>query len=433
MDNIGEKQEDEANQTEGERLFLALLSLAGTNLEELSSAGQYENLKAQLEIVSNRLSQQIFKYWTQNRDLKVEFDYREALEDDVEPFNKGHVFHLRVENQRHRVTVGFDDRSAGFVWFFSFLTWFSQMEKLFGDQLIILLDEPGLSLHGRAQGDLLRYMKEQLLPKYQVLYTTHSPFMIDVDNILGVRTVEDVVGKTGESMGTKVGDRVLSADADTLFPLRAALGYDLTQSLFVGEHSLLVEGPSDLLFLRWASRQLVARDKDGLDPRWTVTPVGGIDKIGTFNALFSANALHVAVLTDLHTGDKRKVEQLRNSGLLEAGHVFTADQFIEQTEADIEDLLGRGIYTALVNRCYKLKGPKRLPNSRPDDAPTLVLEEVKRHFQIVATEVLEFDHLSPAIYLLEHESEFANFPGLEDVLGRFEKLFHMVNSLLPST
>ena len=432
VEDIAQKESDEASQTEGERLFLALLALAGTNVEELSSAGQYENLKAKLEIVSNRLSQQIFEYWTQSRDLKVEFDFREALQGDPEPFNSGHVFNLRVENQRHRVTVGFDERSTGFVWFFSFLVWFSQMERIYGDNLVILLDEPGLSLHGKAQGDLLRYMKDKLLPKYQVIYSTHSPFMIDVDNILSVRTVEDVIREGSESAGTKVGDRVLSSDADTLFPLRAALGYDITQSLFVGEHSLLVEGPSDLLFLRWASRQLTARTRTGLDPRWTITPVGGIDKVGSFNALFAANALHVAVLTDFHEGDKGKVERLRESGLLEAGHVFSVDEFTGQDEADIEDLLGRKLYTDLVNQCYELDESVRLPDSRPDDAPVLALEEVKRHFRTVAVEGREFDHLSPAVYLVEHENDFANSEGLTEVLGRFARLFERINRLLPA-
>ncbi len=430
VENIANKQSAEASQTEGERLFLALLALAGTDIEELSLAENYEDLKAKLEIVSNQLSREIFAYWTQNRDLQVEFDYREALPGDEEPFNSGHVFNLRIANRRHGVTVGFDERSTGFVWFFSFLVWFSQMEQKYGDKLIILLDEPGLSLHGKAQGDLLRYIKEKLLTKYQVLYTTHSPFMIDTDNILSVRTVEDVVTNVGP-IGTKVGDKVLSADADTLFPLRAALGYDITQSLFVGEHSLLVEGSSDLLFLRWFSRQLTVKGRAGLDSRWTVTPVGGIDKLGSFNALFGANELHVAILTDFHSGDKRKVRELGESGLLQAGHVFSANQFTDLNEADIEDMLGRNLYINLVNRCYALTGKEGLPAVRPDDASTLVLEEVKQHFRTVATSGPEFDHLSPAVYLVEHESDFSDAEGLEDALDRFEKLFQSINALLP--
>jgi predicted ATPase len=40
-----------------------------------------------------------------------------------------------------------------------------------------LLDEPGLTLHGKAQADLLRYIEQRLLPDHQVIYSTHSPFM----------------------------------------------------------------------------------------------------------------------------------------------------------------------------------------------------------------------------------------------------------------
>ena len=430
-EQIKVRAQNEEEQTEGDRLFLALVALAGTDVEELTTAERYENLVATLESVSNRLSAEIFEYWSQNRDLQVEFDYREALPQDPPPFNQGHVFNLRVRNLRHGVTVGFDERSAGFVWFFSFLVWFSQMERTYGNKLIILLDEPGLSLHGKAQEDLLRYIKEKLLPQYQVIYTTHSPFMIDVDNILSVRTVEDTVTKNGTLLGTKVGGKVLSADADTLFPLRAALGYDVTQSLFIGEHSLLVEGPSDMLFLRWFSRQLTAKGRIGLDPRWTVTPVGGIDKLGSFTALFAGNELHVAILTDFHSGDKKKVRELEESDLLEAGHLFSATRFVEQDEADVEDMVGRAFYADIVNRCYELDEHKRLPVVRPDGAPLLVVKEVEDHFRTVATDGREFDHLSPAIYLVEHESTFSDADGLGAALDRFERLFQSVNALLP--
>ena len=104
------------------------------------------------------------------------------------------------------------------------------MQREHGDNLVVLLDEPGLSLHGKAQYDLLRFMREELMPKYQVLYTTHSPFMIEANNLLSCRTVEDVVTKDDEVLGTKVGSDILSTDSDTLFPLQAALGYDITQA-----------------------------------------------------------------------------------------------------------------------------------------------------------------------------------------------------------
>mgnify|MGYP002039314427 FL=1 len=84
------------------------------------------------------------------------------------------------------------ERSAGFVWFFSFLSQFKQMRKR-NPGAIILLDEPGLTLHGKAQADLLRYIIERLLPDHQVIYSTHSPFMVPADRLADVRVVEDVV------------------------------------------------------------------------------------------------------------------------------------------------------------------------------------------------------------------------------------------------
>jgi predicted ATPase len=171
-----------------ERVFLALLDLAGTNIDALTTVQQTEQLYMQMEAISNQLTDEIFEYRSTNAHLSV---------------NSGLVFHTRVENQRHRATVDFDERSSGFIWFFSFLVWFSQVKKNYGQNLMLLLDEPGVSLHGKAQADLLRYFNEKLRTKYQMIYTTHSPFMVDSDYLLSVRTVEDrMSGKT--ILGTKV-------------------------------------------------------------------------------------------------------------------------------------------------------------------------------------------------------------------------------------
>jgi energy-coupling factor transporter ATP-binding protein EcfA2 len=430
VEDLITRRDDDEELTEEDRIFLALLDLAGTSLEEIRDEELSEAVIAKLEGVSSFISKAIFKYWSQNKYLKVRFAYHEGRSGDPAPFNAGHVFETRVENTRHDMTVRFDERSAGFVWFFSFLVWFSQMQSEYGDKLVILLDEPGLSLHGTAQADLLRYIKEQLLPKYQVIYTTHSPFMIDASDLFTVRTVEDVL-KDDEILGTKVGDEVLSSDADTIFPLRAVLGYDLTQSLFVGEHTLLVEGPSDLLYLTWASNELRSKGQTGLDPRWTITPTGGIDKIGSFVALFGGNRLHVAVLTDYHAGDKVKVRTLRDSEILRAGHVFSAEAFTGTAEADVEDMLGRDLYLALVATCYGLSKKDRFAATKPADASDLVAKEASEHMLTVAATLPQFDHFAPAAYLVANWGELkGTLPGVDDALARFEEFFKQVNALL---
>lgn len=425
------KKRNENRLESKDRVFLALLDLAGTSLDKVNQITQYEELKAEMEAVSNRISHEIFDYWSQNSHLEVNCDFSRALEGDPAPYNTGIIFRIRIKNNRHKVTLSFDERSAGFVWFFSFLVWFSQLKKVYGENLIILLDEPGLTLHGKAQADLLRYINDKLKPYYQVIYTTHSPFMIDPDNFLGIRTVEDVISERG-FQGTKVGDRVFSTDADTIFPLQAALGYEITQTLFIGKHVLLVEGPSDLLYLKWFSNELHNLGRAYLDPRWIITPCGGIDKIGSFNALFGGNRLDVAILTDFSEGQKKKIRDLRESSLLKKGHVFSAEMYANQDEADIEDIIGRSFYVALINRCYSLKDLYAIPREKPTDAPIRVLKEVEKHFSLLPDEMFpEFDHYKPSSFLIENTADLRPIlPDYDQTLDRFEKLFCDINCLL---
>lgn len=415
----------------GGPVFMSLLSMVGLSLDELANATAWEPLIARLESVAARTSRNIFKYWSQNKSLKVRFFPHAGLPNDPPPFNTGNVFETRIENTRHDATIVLDERSTGFIWFFSFLVWFSEVQKNYGDNLIVLLDEPGLTLHAKAQNDLLRFIRDELLPKYQVVYTTHSPFMVDPADVRSARTVQDVDGPDEEVLGTKVGDQVLSADGDTLFPLRAALGYDISQTLFVGEHTLLVEGPSDLLYLQWASSQLAAARRTPLDLRWTITPCGGIAKVQSFLALFGGNNLHVAVLTDRGQGDKAKVRSLRESELLRDGHVFTADEYSEHPEAcegDTEDILGGAAYSALVNAAYGLKGVHRV--SAPAKGSTArVVPAVDEHFRTLPATVEEFNHFTPAGYLIGHPDTI-NGTSRDAALDRFERLFDALNRLL---
>jgi hypothetical protein len=413
-----------------EKIFLAFLETANTNPKEIAEIGYFDRLKAKLQAVSSRISREIFEYWSQNRHLKVDFSFDAARPNDPVPFNSGYIFRTLIENTKHGASVNFDKRSKGFVWFFSFLIWFSRIKSNYGNNLIILLDEPGINLHGRAQLDLLRYITDKLTPNYQVIYTTHSPFMINPSNLLDVRLVEDVVTKEDKILGTKVTDEVLTNDRETIFPLQAALGYDITQSLFIGENCLLVEGPSDLLYINWISQELKARKRTGLSSKWTITPVGGIDKIGSFISLFGGNKINVAVLTDFQKGHKNKIRQLKESDLLKKGQVFSAEMFINQNEADTEDLFGRELYLTLINQAYSLPKKYQLDITT---APTevRVVEEVSKYFATLPSTINEYDHYLPAKWLTEHGSEFLNtFTNVDFALNNFEKVFKTLNALI---
>ena len=145
----------------GQRLFMEFLEYAGVPLSEILGVATYETFNAKIQAASNNITDQILEYWAQNPDLSVKVDIDAARTGDRPPLNTGTVARARIYNNLHRVDTPFSERSAGFVWFFSFLVKFAQV-KSEGRPVILLLDEPGLTLHGKAQGDLLRYFDEKL-------------------------------------------------------------------------------------------------------------------------------------------------------------------------------------------------------------------------------------------------------------------------------
>jgi hypothetical protein len=425
-------------------VFLDFLSFAGTTLEEILAANTYESLNARCEAASSKITRQVFEYWKQNRFLAIEVRVTKAEPADPAPFNEGVIVRARVKNKVHEVTVPFSERSAGFVWFFSFLVKFAQVQKSPGE-VLLLLDEPGLSLHGKAQADLLRYFAEKLEPKHQVIYSTHSPFMVAPDRLLSVRIVEDVVKEPEPqsfvSEGTKVKEDVLAVDAggdpDSLFPLQGALGYEVSQSLFVGAHTLLVEGPSDILYLQALSNELKRRKRTCLDPRWTLCPSGGIDKIQPFVSLFAGNRLHVAVLTDQGPNDKGKLERLRKSDVLRAGHVLSVAEFTGKAEADIEDLFEPELFVSITNAAYALPKKHALTVASLDAAdqstPRLV-KKAEAAFRVLPDSVPTYDHFTPAAWLLRNlETLQGTDDAVSRTLDRAEAAFQALNALLPKT
>lgn len=334
-----------------EETFLALLSTVDADLDDLENT-HYEALKRELEGAANGITDDVMQFWSQNKDLEVEIDVAQADPDADPPLNVGPLVHVRIRNPRHRVTVPFDERSRGFVWFFSFFAYFSDIEVDEDRATIILLDEPGLNLHATAQGDFLRFIEERLANEqgHQVIYTTHSPFLIDPHHIERVRTVTDV-----DNEGTKVSSEVFKTDRETVFPLQGALGYDLAQTLFVGPDCLLVEGPSDMLYLQLLSQACEATGKSTLDDRWTITPVGGADKVSTFVSLLGSNQLNTAVVMDANSKDKARVEGLQSNGYLGKKSLILISEITGTADSDIEDLFSPSFYLELVNGAYGTK------------------------------------------------------------------------------
>ena len=408
---------------ESEKTFLALLATVDADLADFETAN-FERLTRELEGAANGITDKVFEYWTQNKELRLEIRVSSADPADEPPLDQGPIVNVRIYNPRHRVSVPFDERSRGFVWFFSFFAYFSDIEQQDGRRTVLLLDEPGLALHATAQGDFLRFIDGELAPTHQVLYSTHSPFLVKPDRFDRVRTVQDVDGK-----GTQVSADVFRTDSETVFPLQTALGYELAQTLFVGPDCLLVEGPSDMLYLQILSQATEAAGLAGLDPRWVVTPVGGADKLGTFVSLLGANQLNVAALIDSNPKDKQRIAALQANGHLKGRALIELSEVTGTDEADIEDILDPAFYLALVNAAYKVDLPKPLkPGDLKSKAPRITAR-IEQHLRDNDIANGKLNHYRPAAHLLREQTDLV--PKIDkDTLQRAEALFKRLNSLL---
>lgn len=410
--------------------LLGLISLAGIDLKTLTDASRTQDLKNKLEGAGNRLSRKVLKYWSQNKHVRMRVDARPGQPGDPEGMKQGTNIWADIYDSRHEVSTNLGTRSRGFVWFFSFLAWYSRVQKEHkGEDIILLLDEPGLFLHGRAQEDLLRYFGEELQGKHQVLYTTHSPFMVDATDFQRIRIVQDKGIDSDEVLnrdedGTKIVTDVLEASDDSLFPLQGALGYDIHQTLFVGKNCLVVEGVSDLLYIQTMSGVLGRAGREALSENWVVTPVGGIDKVPTFVALLgSQKKLNIATLIDFQNRDKQTIENLYKKRILSKKHVYTYADFTGGKEADAEDMFDLDFYLELVNGEFGAELGTPINASDITGKQPRVVVRLEKHLGN------SFNHFRPARYFVENISHIeARIPS--QALDRFEEAFRSLNKLL---
>lgn len=410
----------------------ALLDLADINIQDLIEAEDFEEFIAELEATEALISDTLFQYWSANKNLNIEFkiDKREATEkrnirnsynqttvEDIKIVE--HILDIRVKNSKTRVSLPLQNRSKGFNWFFSFLVWFNKIQTDSNSQYILLLDEPGLNLHATAQSDLLGFL-ESLTNKYQIIYTTHSPFMVETTKLNRVRTV------FSDSDSSVISDSIQEKDPNTLFPLQAALGYDIAQNLFISTKNLLVEGVSDLLYLTTISEFLNANGRTGLKDDITIVPAGGLDKVASFISLLRGSKLSIFCLLDSFTDQKsqKKLESLTIQKIISNKNIkFFHDYLDNRTKADIEDLFTANEYIQLFNNTTFQKEYSKLNEGELDGEIEGIISQINKLIN-----QKRFNHYLPAKEFSIKESYLSNLS--ESTLSKFESIFKEINTSL---
>ena len=264
-----------------------------------------------------------------------------------------HIFRYQIDGPFFRVWVSddldpseieLDQRSAGMQYFFSFYTVFLEEAKGAYSNSILLLDEAGLQLHGTAQQKIVKFL-DKLSKDNQLLYTTHSPFMVDGDHLERVRVVYE-----DQSDGTaKVSEDVWPKDRDSLFPLQAALGYSIAQTLFYARRQLVVEGITDYWILKDMDGLLAKKGLKSLSEEAVIVPSGGVNSLMPLAALLLANRLDIRVLLDGDEPGLRKGKEIETKLMVEC---FFLSNYAKKEGAELEDMFPEKLYLDAVGAAY---------------------------------------------------------------------------------
>ena len=368
LDKVQERR-NAKKATGADETIALIMNMAGLDLDEevkKGNAADREQRILDMNDASRTLTLLIADRWSQKK-------YEVMFQTD------GQHLIVFVKDSDGSALVPLDERSKGFQWFFSFdMTFMRETDGKFSNA-IILLDEPGLHLHASAQRDLMKRMTAYAKTN-QLIYTTHLPFMIDFTRLDNIYVAEEA--KPGD---TKVHHNWATADKDARFTLQAALGLSWSQSLFVGQYNLIVEGVTDFWFLSTVSEMLRQAGKAGLDEQFVIMPAGGASKVAYVGTILHGQQLNVCVLLDSDSEGKSAFEQLVHQWIMDAKHVLMLGEVLgEVKQATLEDLFDRDYYLAKADVAYaKELGGKNLKDLvKPGVAIAAAIEEALKQIGV---------------------------------------------------
>lgn len=299
-----------------------------------------------LQSAGTELTTKFREWWKQG-------EYRIRFEAD------GNHFRIWVSDDKRPEEIELEGRSTGLQWFLSFYLIFLVESKAAHNGAILLLDEPGLSLHPLAQKDLALFF-ESLAGSNQLLYTTHSPFLVDADHLDRVRAVfVDATGNTAVSTNLRAG--ATAAESKSIYPVHAALGLSVSDTLFQGCRPVVVEGQSDQLYLSAMKNVLVSSGRIKPSREIVFIPTSGAKAIKTVAAILGGKDNDLPfVLCDGDAAGVTLAKTLKAEMYADvAGRVVVATDVSPVKDAEVEDLFPPSFLGPIIDRY--LKGPADEP------------------------------------------------------------------------
>ena len=323
-----------------------LFYLAELDIDKLE---EYKNSPSKLikflNAASNRLTTRLNPAW---KGDPIHVDLR---------YNPGNIMSVVISDIHSDGTVTnsglLNRRAEGFKWTFSFIVNFAaETQRAELQEAILLLDEPARNLHPTQQRGISDLLKN-LAGSNQVLYATHSPFMI-FDYTPGNLLVVELDKRKHLS---KIYYDYWNADDDTLTPILYGLSRGLVDSIVdreIGTNSrpiIIVETMSDAMYLN-------AFDKFLEDPNISMNPLNVIatyskNSVLPLSIFYRDHGYKTFVLLDNGEEAKQISTQLMANDFSKVQTVFF--ELGSKPIQSIEDYMVLEDYLHAVNQTYEIK------------------------------------------------------------------------------
>lgn len=307
------------------------------NIEEESRKKKERGIL--LQSASTTLTRDFAGWWKQGRYI---FDFQAD----------GNHFRIWVSDDKRPERIELEGRSKGLQWFFSFFLVFLVESKDSHSNCILLLDEPGISLHPVAQMDLIAFFNS-LANENQLIYTTHSPFLVSTNNLSGVHAM--YISDNGESIVSNDLRANRKVSEKSIYPIHAAIGLTVSDTLLIGCQPVLVEGISDQIYLQQIKKYVLAEGKYKNEKEVVFIPTGGVKGISPVVRILLGREDNLPfVIMDSDKPGVDKIKQL-HSGLYitEKDKVIPVSSFMGEGEFEIEDLMPQDELARLFSKHFR--------------------------------------------------------------------------------
>ena len=330
------------SQIQEKQINVDLCNIAGIEIDKLKTLidnEEYQRVSNYLSDKSAKISSSFKSEWLQD-EIVISFTTDKDL------------MHFGIKEEGDTATYRAEQRSKGFQWFLSFYIKLNAESNK--NTSIILVDAPGLYLHAKAQEDVLHLLEKlSKADETSVIFTTHSPYLIDVDNLNRVLLVEK-----DDRTGTHIVKCHKGAKQDTLTPIITKMGFNISKANLIKEKNILLEGISDYYYLQAFKKIL---EYDDILKNVSMIPSVGASQLPQLAALCVGWGLKYVALFDKDTEGIRNAEIVRKN----LGEFASVSHICDEEDCAIEDLFSENDFNKFIlKNIDKHKDDDTISNSK---------------------------------------------------------------------